>query len=526
MAVDENSLVLESNAMALRLFRPLEHDPPLNFLLPLVQDPHIERVKQAFDSARSSTCEPPVGLPVWIERGLHRRPAHGADRNPHDELAHFICAIIDQGPLLAERRALQASAAALAAGAMRSCSSRARPAGRDHQTARWTRFTCVDAGTQLIDDLQFHGGSRTVPVPTRAGPGQRTRRAFLARRGADAGLHPALHPVRSWARWTGLSASGKALAVEVSVSFEHGPDGDTIDRLRARPDSARRRSRRAHQCAGGPAARVAEDAGGGHHGRRRRRTTSTDILGAILGNVGAGPAGRGRAVRHGAGEPARDREGQVGARATWCARSWHLQPQRNRPKRRRHAPGRGGSRERRGCSRSPCHPRWSCRCPSIPAHHPCWPTPPRLNKLCSTSAPTPSRRWAIGDGTIAHRAQTPAATCCVAHPMGAVSHVGPMCGCLSATPAAASIRPRLSGSLNRSSRRKPVGQGTGLGLAVVHGIMRTNEGTVEVQSAPGAGSVFTLFFPALPSGAIVATPAGAAQCTRGGGRRTTRDVRR
>jgi two-component system cell cycle sensor histidine kinase/response regulator CckA len=43
---------------------------------------------------------------------------------------------------------------------------------------------------------------------------------------------------------------------------------------------------------------------------------------------------------------------------------------------------------------------------------------------------------------------------------------------------------------------KPVGQGTGLGLAVVHGIMRTHLGTVDVQSTPDSGSVFTLYFPA------------------------------
>jgi CheY-like chemotaxis protein len=42
---------------------------------------------------------------------------------------------------------------------------------------------------------------------------------------------------------------------------------------------------------------------------------------------------------------------------------------------------------------------------------------------------------------------------------------------------------------------KPVGQGTGLGLAVVHGVMRTHQGTVDVQSTPDTGSVFTLYFP-------------------------------
>ena len=32
-----------------------------------------------------------------------------------------------------------------------------------------------------------------------------------------------------------------------------------------------------------------------------------------------------------------------------------------------------------------------------------------------------------------------------------------------------------------------MGQGTGLGLAVVHGVMRTHEGGIDVQSVPGQG---------------------------------------
>jgi len=42
---------------------------------------------------------------------------------------------------------------------------------------------------------------------------------------------------------------------------------------------------------------------------------------------------------------------------------------------------------------------------------------------------------------------------------------------------------------------REVGQGTGLGLSVVHGIMQTHQGAVNVASAPGAGSIFTLYFP-------------------------------
>lgn len=42
---------------------------------------------------------------------------------------------------------------------------------------------------------------------------------------------------------------------------------------------------------------------------------------------------------------------------------------------------------------------------------------------------------------------------------------------------------------------KPVGRGTGLGLAVVHGIVKTLGGAIELTSAVGQGSTFDLFLP-------------------------------
>ena len=39
--------------------------------------------------------------------------------------------------------------------------------------------------------------------------------------------------------------------------------------------------------------------------------------------------------------------------------------------------------------------------------------------------------------------------------------------------------------------------GSGLGLALVHRIMQEHGGEVQVESAPGAGSIFTLRFPAI-----------------------------
>ena len=54
---------------------------------------------------------------------------------------------------------------------------------------------------------------------------------------------------------------------------------------------------------------------------------------------------------------------------------------------------------------------------------------------------------------------------------------------------------------------KPVGQGTGLGLSVVHGVMGNHAGAVDVQSTPGKGSLFTLYFPAATPPALAIAPA-------------------
>jgi two-component system cell cycle sensor histidine kinase/response regulator CckA len=62
---------------------------------------------------------------------------------------------------------------------------------------------------------------------------------------------------------------------------------------------------------------------------------------------------------------------------------------------------------------------------------------------------------------------------------------------------------------------KPVGQGTGLGLATVYGIVKQSEGHILVESEPGHGTTFEVFFPRITESPAAVTPPAPAAATDG-----------
>ena len=493
MVVDENGLVLESNAMALKLFRPQEHDPPLTFLLPLVSEAHSRQVADSFVAAKAAgTAETSEVMFLAGPSGTFAGDLHVARiDNTQDELAHFICAIIDQGPLLAERRALQDSAAELRRRNEELHLSENRLAAIINSSL--DAIICVDANRSIT--VFNPAAAALFQCPSSQALGSPLER-FLPN-AVETLAYNQLSSHAQLGEMEGRTSGGKALAVEVSVSFERRLDGDIIT-VFARDLTARKkietqrnvletqlRESQKMQAVGTMAGGIAHD--------------FNNILSAILGNVelakqdagDASPAMTSLQEIEKAGRRARDLVRQIltfSRNETTIRSIIHLNDVVHE----------------------------TARLLKVTL-------PPSIDLVVNIDEHVPP---VVADATQVEQALLNLCTNAM-HAIG--SNKGLISVKLGSTYSlplkkerrgtsrghhvTLAVRDTGTGIDAETMERifepffttKPVGQGTGLGLAVVHGIMRTHQGSVGVQSAPGKGSVFTLYFPPAKS------PAAAAQ---------------
>lgn len=494
MVVDENGMVLESNAMALRLFRPQENDAPLNFLLPLVSQDHADDVALSFSNAKEKgTSESTEIIFHAGSAGTFAGDLHIARiDNPQDELAHFICAIVDQGPLLADRRALQQSAAALL---------------RRNQELHLSENRLAAIINSSLDAIICVDVSRSITVfnPAAAAlfqcPSAQALGSPLERFLPDAVQTLAYNQLSTHAQlgeMEGRTTSNKALAVEVSVSFEHRQEGDIIT-VFARDLTARKknetqrnvlesqlRESQKMQAVGTMAGGIAHD--------------FNNILGAILGNVELAKQDAGE---HSPAITSLLEIEKAGRRARDLVRQILTFSRNETPK------------------RSAIHlteiVHETTRLIKVTL-------PPSIELKVKIEQHVPA---VMADATQIEQALLNLCT-------NAMHAIGPNKGTINVH-LGSTYSQSLKEERRGSSRghhvilavqdtgtgidpdtmerifepfftTKPVGQGTGLGLAVVHGIMRTHQGSVGVQSTAGEGSVFTLYFPPVDAPIAVAPP--------------------
>ena len=479
MVVDGYDVVVQANAMAHRSFQPTEHDRPLTALMPFVCADDTERVHAAFATARaqghSEVTEVvfPIGIDARITGDLHIACIEMAQEGAAP-LRQFLCAVIDQGPLLAERQTLQQRNEQLHASEKRleaiiNSALDAILCVDQHQRITVFNPTAAALFQCGMSDALGSPLERFLPDAAQAlAFAQLTTQALLG-------------------EMTALTASGKELAVEVSVSFERHAEGETTTvfarDLTGRKKAEAHRSeleaqlRESHkmQAVGTMAGGIAHD--------------FNNILGAILGNVELAKADCG------SGSPALESLLEIekaGRRARDLVRQIRTFS-RNEPPRRTAVPVAEVMHDTERLLRVTLPPAIDLHMHLPKGLPPVLADPTQVEQallnLCTNAI------HAIGQarGTVKVDAvlAPPDQRLCERLGLPAGDYV------------AISVQDNGPGMDAATLERvfepffttKPVGQGTGLGLSVVHGVMRTHAGAVDVHSAPGQGSRFTLYFP-------------------------------
>lgn len=479
LVVDEFDMVVQANAMAHRAFQPTEKDRLLVSFKPFVHESDAQRVAMAFEQAKTAGRAEVHEVLFQISEeyelcgDLHVAGVVVPQQNG-PATWQYLCAVVNQGPLLAERKALQERNQQLYASERRleSVINSALDAiicVDQHQ--RITVFNPTAAALFLCSPQDALGSplDRFLPDAARAlAFASLTTQAVLG-------------------EMTGVTVSGREIPVEISVSFEHHSSGDTTT-IFARDLTSRKRAdaqrgaletqlRESHkmQAVGTMAGGIAHD--------------FNNIVGAILGNVELAKADS--ADNPAAMESLREIE-KAGRRARDLVRQI-LTFSRNDQPERRPVQVQEVMQDTARLLRVTLPPAIELQVQASDDLPPLLADPTQVEQalfnLCNNAM------QAIGNqrGIIQMRAMRIAPDSYQCERLGLtvaeylvfmVQDSGP--GMDSTT---------LQRIFEPFFTTKPVGQGTGLGLAVVHGVMRTHGGAVDVHSELGAGSCFTLYFP-------------------------------
>ena len=487
MVVDEEGLVLASNAMALRLFQPRESDPPLNFLLPFVGGTHADEVAVSFLSAKSAgTSEVSEVVFLAGSEGTFTGDLHIARiENPQDELAHFICAIIDQGPLLAQRQALQESASVLRQRNEDLLLSENRMAAIINSSL--DAILCIDEAQRITVFNPAATALFSCPAPQALGS---PLASFLP---AVAGIlrEGRLAAQSTLGEFQATNLHGDGIFVEISVSVERRLQQATqgsVTTIFARDLTAKKlaeaqrvaletqlRESQKMQAVGTMAGGIAHD--------------FNNILSAILGNV---DLARQDTPADSTAHTSLQEIDKAGRRARDLVRQILTFSRNEQPK-----------RIPIGLSEV-VHE--TVRLVKVTL-------PPGVE--LTVSAPD-GMAPVLADATQVEQALLNLCTnaiLAIGADKGVVAIAlnqtaldvaqGERLGLPPGDYVTLSVRDSGNGISSATLQRifepffttRQVGQGTGLGLSVVHGIMQTHQGGIDVQSIPGQGSRFTLYFP-------------------------------
>jgi len=506
MVVDEDGLVLASNAMALRLFQPQESDPPLNFLLPFVGAAHTDEVAVSFLNARASGASEvhEVGFRCGAS-GTFTGDLHIARiENPQDELAHFICAIIDQGPLLAQRLALQESAAVLMQRNEDLLQSENRMAAVINSSL--DAILCVDE--KFCITVFNPAATALFACPSEAALGSRLG-LFLPE--VEQVLASSHVPGQAMlGEFMGTTLQGERVAVEISVALERRQRERAP--LREAPDALAKQGQ-ARQAQGSVTTIFARDLSARKRAESQRMTLESqlrasqkmqavgtmaggiahdfnNILSAILGN--AHLASQDTAPDAPAHTSLREIE-KAGRRARELVRQI-LTFSRNEPARRVPLDLVDAVHDTLRLVKVTLAPGIELRV-----------VEPR-ERITTLADPTQVEQALLNlctNALLAMGSDKGSLTLEVNH----CTLDSPRCEHLGVAPGdyvTLLVHDTGKGMSQATMERmfepffttREVGQGTGLGLSVVHGIMQSHQGGIEVRSAPGQGSTFTLYFPA------------------------------